>query len=265
MISTKHKFIFIHIPRTAGSSMEAVFKRKSAAKCPGKKISKANRNFLVKNKDTLSVSKESEQKARADLVRLKMLVSNSKCHYILNDYKVALSSEDFKEYFKFSFVRNPWDRLVSIYSNHNGRNPKIFRGIIKGIDKICDVNIPSSELKTEMKHLLNCGAFMNRWKPNGNIEKIRSVIQLVAKNLDPIYYLTDMSGDIIADFVGRFENLEDDFSYVCEKIKQPGLRLPNINKSKHKKYTEYYDDVTQEIVAKLCKKTIERFDYKFGD
>lgn len=265
MISKKHKFIFIHIPRTAGSSMEAVFKKKSGAKCPGKKISKANRNFLAKNKDTLSLSKESEKNARADLVRLKMLVSNPKCHYILNDYKVALPSENFEEYFKFGFIRNPWDRLVSIYSNHNGKNPKIFRGIIKGIDKICDTTIPDSELKKEMKVLLNCGAFMNRWKPNGNIEKIRSVIQLVATNLDPMYYLTDVDDVMIADFVGKFENLEEDFAYVCEKIKQPGLRLPKINKSKHKKYTEYYDDETQEIVAKLCKKTIEKFDYKFGD
>ena len=142
-----------------------------------------------------------------------------------------------KEYkdscFVFSFVRNPYDRLVSAhkYLTEGGGNK---------VDKKFGKTI-SSDFKYFLKNQLN-------------------------NNLNWLHFIPMkfwLNDDL--DFIGKTENYEHDFNFVCDKIGITHQQLPHKNKSKHKHYTEYYDDETRQIVAEIYAKDIEYFGYKFGE
>lgn len=63
----------------------------------------------------------------------------------------------------------------------------------------------------------------------------------------------------------RFERLSKDFSEFCEDVNIPNIHLSQMNVSRHKHYTEYYDDETRQIVAEKHAKDIEYFGYKFEE
>ena len=75
--------------------------------------------------------------------------------------------------------------------------------------------------------------------------------------------MVDEKGALIPDFIGRFENLNKDFSKVCDMIGIPKMDLPTTNISRHQHYRHYYNTDTRNIVAELYKEDIDRFCYSF--
>jgi tRNA A22 N-methylase len=104
---------------------------------------------------------------------------------------------------------------------------------------------------------------MKRWS-NSEIDP-RSKSK--TENIKPIknaVYLNILNEEL--DFIGRFENLLEDFGKVCSILNCKN-KLPHsqYNKKTPKRYTEYYNDETQQIVAEKYAKDIEHFGYKFGE
>jgi hypothetical protein len=78
-------------------------------------------------------------------------------------------------------------------------------------------------------------------------------------------YLIDLHGNLIVDFVGRYERLHGDFADVCGRI---GIRCPELPHrrqatDRRKDYRSYYDDATAALVASHFAADIERFGYAF--
>ena len=210
MISQKHKFIFIHAPKTAGTSIEG-------ALIPFSSNNATKEQLDTKNKDLMNGP-------IANAVPFKLKGFKVTKHTMFRQYIRTWTSclGDMDDYFKFGNIRNPWDRAISYYFWKCGRNA----------------------LFSKKKFLKFIG-----YKP-----------------LKSFYnYFVDNNNSLSFDFYIRFENLQQDFDVVCDKIGIPRQKLPHVNKSKHKHYTEYYDDETRQIVAERYAKDIEYFNYEFGE
>src|SRR5881396_2731456 len=112
MISLQKHFLFVHIPKTAGNSIQS-----------------ALRDF---SEDQL-VALRKEQDG-IERFGLRSPNYNVKKHSTLREYHDALGGEQFRNLYKFTCVRNPWDRIVSYYftptQNPETWNRKKFRAII---------------------------------------------------------------------------------------------------------------------------------------
>jgi hypothetical protein len=140
----------------------------------------------------------------------------------------CLPPENYAGLFKFAFVRNPWDRLVSRYAQllRNPETPPRYRD--KAVNGFED--------------------FL-RWEIDRNKSHQHT-------------YVCDGSGKLIVDFIGYFERLEEDFTKVCTRL-QASASLPKANTSKHNDYQSYYTPATRQMVAEHCRRDIELFGYEF--
>jgi chondroitin 4-sulfotransferase 11 len=178
----------------------------------------------------------------------------------------GFSSEPaYNKHYKFSFVRNPWDRMVSSYSMFNSfRRPSWFDRM--NFLDFLTLSFDCNEIK-QIEKKLN---WKSEFKSEEEKEYIRkqhicSIQNHSAAYLNPFSQLFDQNENQIVDFIGRFENLQDDFDAICDQIGISRQDVPHINKTNHKHYTEYYDDETRKIVEEKFAKDIEYFKYKFGD
>ncbi len=141
----------------------------------------------------------------------------------------------FKDYFKFAFVRNPWDRLVSCWHN-----------------KVIDENYYNFDTETYKK----MRSFKNfvRYVANLDIENCEQHLREQTK-------LIDLNN---VDYIGRFENFRHDLSEVFKKI---GIAPPSDEKKnatrKRRDYRSYYDDELREKAGRIYRKSVQIFAYKF--
>lgn len=78
-------------------------------------------------------------------------------------------------------------------------------------------------------------------------------------------YLTDDEGNVIVDFIGRFENLQNDYNTICNKLRISRNDLTWDNKSRYNSdlYKRYYNEESFELVNSIFKEDIEFLGYQF--
>lgn len=160
------------------------------------------------------------------------------------DFKFLKEYAFSSDSFIFCFVRNPWDRILSSYCYlKNNADTDIGNTADQK-----DFNLYFKKFKTFKDMLLN-------WD-----DEFHNQIHFKPQH----QWICDDEDKIIPNYIGKFENLQEDFNRICDKIGTPHKQLPHINKTKHKHYTEYYNDETKQIIGEKYAQDIEYFGYEFG-
>ena len=155
-------------------------------------------------------------------------------------YVPAHWQEYWDSYFMFTFVRNPWERLVSTY---------LFDA------EVTNTGFPQRRktIKDMEKRYGSAGFEHFVLTRLRDYSKVYPLYQPQVKWLRRAKY----------NFIGRFENLKEDFDYVCDKIGGKQLELPHTLATSHGPYQEYYNADTKEVVAHMYKADIEKLKYEF--
>lgn len=219
MISHKHKIIFVHIPKCAGTSIEKVLGHHSIYDGRGKQGHRTIRHIEPVNIMALS-----------SMNNFKMLLRKLKYYFkkhLNQKNSYTCNRQQFDDYFKFTFVRNPWDRVFSAYKSR-GKNYRL--------------NGKYISFKQFVLYFMKKDGLC---KPVG-------------------YFLTNYNGKIELDYIGKFESLDSDFKKICDEVGLKNITLPHLVKSKSKNnYRQMYDDETKSLVADYFANEIKTFNYKF--
>ena len=235
MISHERKFIFVHIPKAAGTSIITTF-----GDDDGVEAESGDGPLLPFEPDANKFDPPPPHLRITDYV---------KYGYV--------TQAMFDAYFKFSFVRNPWDRLVSEYKYRRLASKYDFKTFVFE-------HFPRPAWRDEYCHVI------------------------------PQYdFLHDTRGNRLVDYVGKLENLQQGVDAICARLGLPAQMLEHRNKSlsllnrrdigpyhvlktlrdylsiRQKRntfshYTEYYDQETVDFVSRIYIKDIEAFGYRFG-
>lgn len=204
-IDHENQYIFIHIPKTAGTSVRHALQE---AQFPYR--SEGTRFTYRKHTPALTIKRN-------------------------------ISQSIWKSHFKFAFVRNPWDLMVSSYCWWLRKGRRF-----------------NEYIANKAKKVEQCSDFKEFILSDFGSTHIN---EFEAKDLS--YWLCDENGEIIVDFVGKVENLEGDLQYVFNQLGTSCPQLKIQNASQRSTYQNYYDRETKEVIANRFKWTIETFNYEF--
>jgi len=159
-----------------------------------------------------------------------------KDHLTAKEIIARVGKQNWNASYKFTVVRNPWDKVVSLYEYRRKKNKT----------QIASRSITFTEW-VELTHGENRNPFYY-----DNVKSFQAQVE----------WLKDDDDHITIDFVARFETLRADFEQIRDAI---GTRadLPHLNAGSRKSYKDYYTDETREIIARWYHEDIEVFAYTF--
>jgi len=202
LLNDKYNLIFVHIQKTAGTSIT---------------------NNLQQLDGTRSIGNQ---------------------HSLIKYYKI----DNIEKYFKFCFVRNPWDRLLSWYNmlQRKGVHNDWTNYVLNNSSNFSEfLDLTDTIYETYEK------------------EKIFKEDYPKSITINQLDYISDNEGNIVVDFIGKFENLQNDYAHIMKQLNIPAPPLQHLNKFEHKDYRSYYSDADIEKVYNLYKRDIEYFNYQF--
>jgi len=136
----------------------------------------------------------------------------------------------FNDYFKFGFVRNPWDWQVSLYT--------------------FTLKLKSHHQHKLIKSMKNFDEYID-WRVHKDLHLQKD-----------FFYDKDQ---LLVDYVGKFETLEDEFVKICN-ILSIDAKLPHLNASRNaKSYLDYYSNDSINMVSQAFEEDIKLFGYSMPE
>jgi hypothetical protein len=171
-------------------------------------------------------------------------------HMSLRDYYLSFSRESYLSYFKFTFIRNPWDRLYSAFRYLSGPG--------------CT---PTDRLWwNERFDNVSFNDFIcNHIKHRGVPECLHFASQVTFLSTSRFRSLSSKTFGI--NFIGLYENLASDFAHIRRRLKIDN-QLNHLNpstKQSQKPYTEFYTPEMIRVAAKVYAADIQTFGYSFDN
>ena len=208
IVSHKHRFIFFAVPKTATHAIRQALRQHAG-----------------------SDDWEQQVLFGKQYLPIPEIAKIQHGHISVRQILPHLDVEIWQSYFKFGFVRNPFDRYVSTCFFLNRNTPDF-----------------AESADAFMKRALSTPRFRNR-------------ILVKPQSLQ----LSDENGTIALDYVGRYESLQQSYDDICERIGIPSTNLERKNPSKHKPFIDYYDDELRRIVSDFYQDDLQTFGYEFPD
>ena len=239
--SHKYKLIYFHIPKCAGVSVRKAIE-----------IDKSSHPFPHKNVSTA----------------------------LAIDVRYTTNDDIYNSYHKFSIIRNPFERMVSLYSFRKKQgdlyiHANLFDSDVGPDGKVWDFNrwIKSPEMKGTtdegLARMCSDVFFNSYWyyksKDRGFMG--RNYLRSHLEFLNQVDFLSNplTGGRLMTDTILRQESLNEEWDAMFKKLGHIAPKLPQRNKSEHKHYSHYYDDESVQLVSKIFNKDLKFFGYEFED
>ena len=206
IISHRHSFIFFAIPKTGTHA-----------------VRRALRTHLAADDEEQVGLFERRTLPYAELAQLRH------GHLSARQLRPVLGEKKFARYFKFAFVRNPFDRFVS-YCAFMTRESEDFQRDPGGV----------------MRYI---------------ITELNPVEQPLYKPQHE--FLVDDAGALQTDFLGRHETMQESYDAICARIGIASAPLERLNATAHRDYREYYDDELIALVGARYADDLRLFGYRF--
>lgn len=156
-------------------------------------------------------------------------------HKTARELRDLMGPRRWSERFTFTFVRNPWDKVASHYHYR---------------------------VMTDQTGLATSRLPFNDWVMRAYGERDPLYYDIPKMFMPQIEWIVDDDRQLMVDFIGHFENLEDDFHAICD-ILGVGARLPHLKRSVRGDYRELYTAEAAEVVERWFAEDLKRFEYRF--
>ncbi|MEW5828785.1 MAG: sulfotransferase family 2 domain-containing protein [Chloroflexota bacterium] len=224
MVSHEYRCIFIHIPKCAGTSIENALGHLNDHVGRGGQDHRSIRMFEMPLFSPYVFSSRDNMSEAVRRIKHKYLAVKNPRN------KLTVTKEQFDSYFKFAFVRNPWSRAFSWYTN-----------VMQDEAHLQRLNLT--------RHV-SFNEFVRQQSGKGELKP-------------QMFWLKSFDGSIPLNFIGRFENLAEDFQKICEVLRLDPIALPHRGKGSNQDYRDHYDEESKRIIEEVYREEISAFGYSF--